>query len=130
MHSCNIRSFLYFDTVQLFSGILDESHIFELSKRITSESDLMNLGIKGLKLRKNLIEAALYRHPKDIQDAAHDVLSEWMKRQPNVVDSYCTLLQYLRQCQMNQLAAYLRQLVEGTVGDDNGLFQSKLSLFF
>ena len=77
------------------SDTLDDVHILELSKRITSESDLMELGIKGLRLEKFLIEAALYRHPKDIQDAALDVLSEWMKQQRNMTDAYTTLLKCL-----------------------------------
>ena len=85
----------------------------------------MNLGINGLKLRKNIIEAALYRHPKDIQDAAHDVLSEWVKRQENMVDAYGSLLASLKHCQMNQLANDLRQLVEGTVDSGNISVQSE-----
>ena len=85
----------------------------------------MNLGINGLKLRKNVIEAALYRHPKDIQDAAHDVLTEWVKRQSNRVNAYGTLLQCLRQCQMNQLAADLRQLAVRAVDSDHVMVQSE-----
>ena len=104
---------------QLFSDVLDDCHIFELSKRITTESELMNLGINGLKLRKNIIEAALYRHPKDIQDAAHDILSEWVKRQENMVDTYQNLLTSLKHCQMNQLATDLRQLAVGAVDSGN-----------
>ena len=73
----------------------------------------MNLGIKGLKLDKSIIEAALYRHPKDIQDAAHDALSDWVKQQENVNNNYKNLVQCLKQCQMNQLAVELMQLVDG-----------------
>ena len=110
---------------QLFSDVLDDCHIFELSKRITTESELMNLGIKGLKLRKNVIEAALYRHPKDIQDAAHDVLSEWVKRRANMVDAYQDLLTSLKHCKMNQLATDLWLLVQGTVDSGNISVQSE-----
>ena len=85
----------------------------------------MNLGIKGLKLRKFVIEAALYRHPKDIQDAAHDVLSEWVKQQENVGNNYNNLIQCLRQCQMNQLVVGLKQLVEGIVDSGQTVNQSE-----
>ena len=117
----NIHVFFHF-----YSGaVLDDTHVFKLSTRITTESELMNLGIKGLKLPKFIIESALYRHPKDIQDAAHDVLSEWVKQQEDMENNYKNLVQCLKQCQMNQLAVELMQLVEGTCNSELTTKQSK-----
>ena len=98
--------------------MLDDSHVLELSRRITSETELLNLGINGLRLREYVIDAAMYRHPKEIQNAAHDVLTEWVKRQSNRVDAYHSLLKCLKQCEMNELARDLRKLAVGPVDSD------------
>ena len=111
-------NFVLSQIIQFLSDELDDSHVFELSRRITSESELMNLGINGLKLREYIIDAALFRHPKDIQDAAHDVLTEWVQRQSNRVDAYHSLLRCLKQCEMNQLARDLQKLAVGTIDSD------------
>ena len=111
-------NFVLSQRIQFLSDELDDSHVFELSKRIASQSELLNLGINGLRLPENIIEAALYRHPKDIQDAAHDVLREWVKRQSNRVDAYHSLLRCLKQCEMNELARDLRKLAVGPVDRD------------
>ena len=108
-----------------YSGVLDDTHVFELSKRITSESELRNLGITGLRLSKYIIHAAMTDHPRHIQDAAYDVISEWVKQQENMEVAYKTLLQCLKRCQMNQLMAELRRLVEGTVDSDQTMKQSE-----
>ena len=118
-------NFVLSQIIQFLSDELDDSHVFELSRRITSESELVNLGINGLKLREYIIDAALFRHPKDIQDAAHDVLSEWVKRRANMVDAYQDLLTSLKHCKMNQLATDLRLLVQGTVDSGNISVQSE-----
>ena len=111
-------NFVLSQIIQFLSGELDDSHVFELSRRITSESELLNLGINGLKLREYITDAAVYRHPKDIQDAAHDVLKEWVKRQSNRVDAYHSLLRCLKDCEMNELARDLRKLAVGPVNSD------------
>ena len=73
----------------------------------------MELGINVLKLPKHIIDAAMYRHSKDIQDTALDVLSEWMKRQENNEVAYRRIVTGLQQREMNHLAAELRTWVEG-----------------
>ena len=112
-----------------FSGVLDDTHVFELSRKITTDAQLMSLGMKGLKLDKTIIEAALYRHPKDIQDAAHDVLSEWVKQQENIDNNYNILVHGLIRCGMSQLAAELRQLVKGAEDRGTTLIDSEWSSF-
>ena len=111
-------NFVLSQIIQFLSGELDDSHVLELSRRITSQSELLNLGINGLRLRENIIDAAVYRHPQEIQNAAHDVLKEWVKRQSNRVDAYHSLLRCLKQCEMNELARDLRKLAVGPVDSD------------
>ena len=84
----------------------------ELSKRITSESELMNLGIRVLKQPEFIIKTALY-NKKEIQKATYEVLSTWEKQQNSLQEAYINLHAGLKKNQMIQLAAELRQWVEG-----------------
>ena len=88
------------------TGLTDE-HIVDLSKRITCESELVNLGVKVLKLPKFIIRAAIY-NKKEIQDAAHEVLNTWLKKQENREEAFNNLQSALLENEMNQLAAELR----------------------
>ena len=58
------------------TGCLEDSHILDLSKRITSDEELSTLGVKGLGLPAFDIQSALYDN-KRIQPAAYEVLSTW-----------------------------------------------------
>ena len=94
-------------------SILD-SHILHLSHRITSEQELRDLGTKGFKLEKSIIDNALFDHRTSIQGAAHEVLHRWVNMQTRGrEEAYMNLLTALAKCKMNQLAAYLRELAEG-----------------
>ena len=73
--------------VFLFSGSLTDKHVLELSKRITRESELMDLGIKVLELPDYVTKTALF-NKKEIQDATYDVLSTWLKEQKNRQEAY------------------------------------------
>ena len=53
---------------------LEDSHVLNLSQRITSEQELRDLGTKALKVPEHIINTALYNHRTSINDAAHDVL--------------------------------------------------------
>ena len=66
---------------------LTDSSVLELSERITSEEELMNLGVKGLRLPQHKILQAITNN-KRIQSAAHDVLSTWFKQQTDRHEAY------------------------------------------
>ena len=101
-------------------SILD-SHILHLSHQITSEEELRDLGTIGFKLEKSIIDNALFDHRTSIQGAAHGVLHRWVNMQTRGrEEAYVNLLEALRECQMNQLAACLRELVEGPEDDTSG----------
>ena len=48
---------------------LEDVHVLELSKRITTGDELKHLGVKVLKLPEIKIKAALYDHSNSIQAA-------------------------------------------------------------
>ena len=86
-----------------------------LSRRITSEKELRDLGTIAFKLDDYVIDNALHQERPSIQDAARKVIQTWVNMQVEIRSrTYVKLLAVLEQCQMNQLAAQLRGLVEGT----------------
>ena len=97
----------------LFTGCLEDSHILDLSKRITSEEDLLTLGIKGLALPKFKIRSALYDN-KHIQSAAYEVLSFWRQKYESSHEAFQNLIAALVKAEMNQLAAELQEWTRGS----------------
>ena len=99
----------------LHTGRLEDVHLLELSRKITSAQELEDLGIKVLKLRGYKIKAALYDHSNSIQAATHDVISSWVQKQSSRQEAYTTLLTGLKEAELHQLAGELQELVEGMV---------------
>ena len=95
--------------------MLEDSHVHELSTRITNQQDLMNLGINGLKLPRHTIQSALYNHRDSIQGAAYAVILDWMKQQDTRTEAFANIIDCLQKCKMNQLATELWQWAEGAV---------------
>ena len=73
------RLFLFY-TGSLDDRHLTDRHLLELSKRITNQSDLRDLGFKVLKLESHYIDAVKYNRRHDgINSTAHDLLKIWVK---------------------------------------------------
>ena len=87
----------------------------DLSKRITSEEELLTLGIKGLELPDFKIKSALYDN-KHIQSAAYEVLSFWRQKYESSHEAFQNLIAALVKVEMNQLAAELQEWTQGTIG--------------
>ena len=103
------------DRLTLISlGSLEDVHILELSKRITNEPDLMELGVKVLELPDFIVKTALY-NKREIQLATHEVISDWSKQQTNRFEAYTALKKALEKSKFTSLAGVLQQWVEGTV---------------
>ena len=98
----------------IISDSLQDEHILDLSKRITSAEELMDFGIKGLGLPDFKIKTAMYDHSDSIQAATHELLSTWLKQQTDRQEAYKNLQAGLKRAQMNQLVANLRTWVEGS----------------
>ena len=87
----------------------------ELSKKITSEEELLALGTKVLQLRKFTVQLALYNNNDGtIQEAAHHVITMWLKQQKSQEKAYSDILSALKESGMNQKAAEMAQLMEET----------------
>ena len=96
------------------SDSLQDVHILDLSKRITSAEELMDFGIKGLGLPDFKIKTAMYDHSDSIQAATYELLSMWLKKQTDRQEAYKNLRAGLKRAEMNQLASNLRIWVEGS----------------
>ena len=85
--------------------------MLKMSKWVTEEDELMDLGIRVLKLPENEIRAIQYdSRNNSIQMAARKVLSKWRTQQPSKQEAYSTLYMGLGRCEKNQWAAKLKEL--------------------
>ena len=91
---------------------LTDKRLLNLSKRVTSEGQLMDLGIKVLDLPRDAIQSALY-DKKEIQPAAFKVLHSWHQKHENAEEAFIKLRMSLRQNRMNLLAAELSSPGQG-----------------
>ena len=87
--------------------------MLELSKKITCEADLKDLGVKVLKLSKDEILIAI-NDKKRIQSATQMVIRSWLKKQSDRHEVYNTLYRELQRYDMNEMVAMLKESVEGT----------------
>ena len=92
---------------------MEDAHLWELAQRITSTQDLLDLGLKVLKLPDYKVESAL-SSKKEVELAAHRTLQIWIRKQTNRYEAYRTLVTSLKSCGMHQLAAQLMEWVEKT----------------
>ena len=95
------------------TGILEDSHLLELSKWITSKQELWDIGTRVLNIQEQIIDAALHNQKTSIQDAAYSLLDTWIKGQSSRQEAYVSLQSGLKRCHMNQIASNLRMWVEG-----------------
>ena len=99
----------------LYPVSLTHQHVLHLSRRITGEQELMDLGIKVLRLPDSVTKAALFNKRGDIQSASYAVLSTWFRDQEDRGKAYINLYSGLREHGMNQLAGELKQWVNPTM---------------
>ena len=85
-----------------------------LSKRITSESRLIEFGTNVLKLPDHEIQTALH-DKKELQSSTHRLLTSWLHQQTDRHTAYSTLHTALQHAEMNLLATELAEWVSGEV---------------
>ena len=94
---------------------LTDSHILELSRRITDAEELWVLGVNVLGLSEHEIRSTQTKYHPDINQTAHHLLTTWLRQQVDRQEAYTALLVSLRGCQgMQNLAGRLKQWVEGS----------------
>ena len=72
---------------------------FEISKR----SDVLKLGVKGLKMKTSQVETSLENNKDDITMAMHDVLKTWRASQGDFRVAYVVLFEALKDVKMNSV---------------------------
>ena len=87
--------------------------MWELAQRITSEKELLDLGLNILHLPEYKIKSSLHNN-KDIELAAHEALSNWRKNQCSSEEAYKNLHTALCDHGWRQRAEELKCWVEGT----------------
>ena len=97
-----------------FSAGLSDSHILDLSKRISCPDDYLDLGIKALRLPDHQVDSVWTKHRPDVNLAARELLQIWKKKQRNPGEAFNNLCTSLQQCEMNQRVAELTQWVKNT----------------
>ena len=90
---------------------LNDGHLLDLSRLITSQTELRILVIKGLKLSESTVQSALTDNPGDIHAAAYFVLRTWRYWQEDQVAAFNDLVTALKKCRMNQLESKLLESV-------------------
>ena len=92
---------------------LEDDHIWDLAKSITSKQQLWDLALNILKIPAKRVDSALYNE-REIQDAALVVLKTWQQGQNNRQEAYRNLYTALYNNGWKLLAEELKQWVEGT----------------
>ena len=77
--------------------------ILNLSKHVTSESDLRNLATKGLKVPEYITDTQLHDKRHAINEAALQVLKEWNKKNADPFQAYDALCDTLTEAGMPAL---------------------------
>ena len=70
--------------------------LWNLAGMIESGEMLINLGINGLYIEESIMKRELHNNPKEINIAAHNVLSRWRKRFEDPRIAYKVLCDALR----------------------------------
>ena len=71
--------------------------------QLTNPTDITALGVE-LEVAPCTIDAALYNFPRDIQQAAHQVLQDWRATVATPDEAYETLGQALVKCNLVSIA--------------------------
>ena len=82
---------------------LTDGMILNLSKRVTSKSDLDGLVFFGLKMQKYITHTQLHDKPHGINEAALQVLNEWRKKNADPFQAYNALRHALEKAFMADL---------------------------
>ena len=90
------------------AGILTNSRLLLLSRKLTNFRDLNNLAYNGLRLEDHQIESVITNKKDDVQSAAHEILRRWLVAQSNRREAYTNLQAALERCQMHMLATELK----------------------
>ena len=104
---------IHYECISSAEVTLEDDHIWDLAKSITSKQQLRDLALNILKIPAKRVDSALYNE-REIQDAALEVLKTWQQGQNNRQEAYRNLYTALYSNGWKLLAGELKQWVEGT----------------
>ena len=102
---------------------LTEAMVVNMSRRLTSATEVRQLGIKGLRIRKHIVDKHL-NNERDISEAAYKVLDEWCKDQLNSRVAHSTLCGTLRRVGMSAHVKLLQIVEDPEEVSENGKNES------
>ena len=91
---------------------MTDSHVLELSHRISNSNLLLELGINVLKLQHDDIDATLRDNCYDIENAAYCILMPWYEAQADKQQAYDALYSGLKENKLHLIATELRDWIE------------------
>ena len=83
---------------------LDAPHLFQVSKRITGETEQTELGLY-LGIPDLEITLAKRNNPNNFTMANYDMLKKWFLTTTDKIDAWEELEKALRKCKLNQIVA-------------------------
>ena len=93
---------------------LTDELLLNLSKRITNEEELMDLGVKVFRGSQITSYNQLFMIREEIQPAAQKVLKYWLKKQENREKALTAMRTSLQENEMNLLVDVLSSSVQGS----------------
>ena len=86
---------------------LSDEKLYEVARRLTNQADIRKLGLK-LGVPNHRIDAIFYtKRNDDITEAAHEMLNEWRKDQPDAARAWITLRDALKDVNLAQVSSFL-----------------------
>ena len=80
--------------------VLTDEMVLNLSKRLIDTSDLLTLAITGLGVFGHIVDWHINKNRPDIVIAAREVLTDWIKIQPDRHVAYTEMCKALRAAEM------------------------------
>ena len=99
-----------FDIFLISIPELTDSHIFEVSERVTRPRDVRRLGVE-LGLPQYAIESLLRNNLSDINEAAYRILQAWYKTQIDKREAFTKLFSALECAEMHHLVHALNNAI-------------------
>ena len=102
----------YRTNILFFLVSLEDWHYFEFSLLFVRQKDVQELSYNVLKLESKDVDSSINRNDKNYQMAAHDILNEWQKGQPDGKIAYEKLHGSLIKHNWQKFATELKNIVE------------------
>ena len=87
----------------IFSVGLTDVKLLDLTEKITNQSILRRLAIRGLGKKFHEVDRFVANYSNDITTAACNMLTEWRNTQPDLETAYTSICEALKNANLNAL---------------------------